>query len=71
MPVSITLNDGRSFEGQIDSWLGCPETPLAPEQLRVKFDRMVQGSSRRLRDSLFDDLMRLDRLSSLEDLALA
>jgi 2-methylcitrate dehydratase PrpD len=69
--VSITLNDGRSFEGQIDSWLGCPETPLAPEQLRVKFDRMVQGSSRRLRDSLFDDLMRLDRLSSLEDLALA
>ena len=68
--VVVSLHDGRAYEGQIDSWLGCPETPLAPEQLRIKFDRMVQGgTSARLRNSLFDDLMRLERLSSLEPLA--
>jgi 2-methylcitrate dehydratase PrpD len=70
--VAVTLNDGRAYEGQVDSWLGCPETPLAPEQLRVKFDRMVQvDTSTRLRTSLFDDLLRLEHLPSLEGLALA
>jgi 2-methylcitrate dehydratase PrpD len=69
--VAVTLQDGRALEGQIDSWLGCPETPLAPEQLRIKFDRMVQAdTSTRLRKSLFDDLMRLEHLPSLEALAL-
>ncbi len=69
--ISVSLHDGRTFGGQIDTWLGCPETPLATEQLRVKFDRLVQSASSRLRNSLFDDLMRLERYSSLEALFLA
>jgi 2-methylcitrate dehydratase PrpD len=68
--VSVSLSDGRTFGGQADSWLGCPETPLSAEQLRVKFDRLTQGASNRLRTSLFDDLMRLEQLTSLDALAL-
>ena len=68
--VSVTCNDGRRSDGQIDSWLGCPETPFSEAQLQVKFDRLVQGASKRLRESLFDDLMRLERCSSLEALVL-
>jgi len=39
--------------------------------LRAKFDRITQGASQRLRETLFNDLMRLDELKSLEALALA
>ena len=69
--LDITLKDGRTFGGQIDTWLGCPETPLSKEQLRAKFDRITQGASKRLRETLFDDLMRLDQMKSLETLPLA
>jgi len=69
--LDVTLNDGRSFGGQIDTWLGCPETPLSGEQLRTKFDRSTQVASKRLRETLFDDLMRLDQVKSLEALALS
>jgi len=69
--MRLTLADGRSIEGALDSWLGCPETPLAVEQLRAKFDRLTERSSAKLKSSLFDDLMRLDALPSLEALALA
>jgi 2-methylcitrate dehydratase PrpD len=69
--MRVTLHDGRSFEGASDTWLGCPETPLSTAQLRVKFDRLTQGSSSELKATLFDDLMRLEQLPSLERLALA
>ena len=69
--ISVSLNDGRTFGGQIDTWPGCPETPLSGEQLRTKFDRLTQGASSRLKNSLFDDLMRLERLTSLDAVALA
>jgi len=68
--LDVTLKDGRTFGGQIDTWLGCPETPLSPEQLRAKFDRITQGASKRLRETLFDELMRLDQVKTLEMLAL-
>jgi len=68
--LDATLKDGPTFSGQIDTWLGCPETPLSPEQLRTKFDRITQSASKRLRETLFDDLMRLDEVKSLEALAL-
>jgi len=68
--VEVTLKDQRTFGGQIDTWLGCPETPLSSEQLRVKFDRITQSASKRLRDTLFDNLMRLEQVKSLEALAL-
>jgi 2-methylcitrate dehydratase PrpD len=68
--LDITLKDGRTFGGQIDSWLGCPETPLSTEQLHDKFDRITASASKRLHDTLFDNLMRLEHVKSLETLAL-
>jgi 2-methylcitrate dehydratase PrpD len=68
--MRVVLRDGRSFDGALDSWLGCPETPMTTEQLRAKFDKLCQGESEALRQSLFDDVMRLDQLSSVDQLAL-
>jgi 2-methylcitrate dehydratase PrpD len=68
--VRVMLRDGRSFDGALDSWLGCPETPMTTEQLRAKFDRLCQGESDGFRQSLFDDLMRLDQLTSVDALTL-
>jgi 2-methylcitrate dehydratase PrpD len=69
--LDITLKDGRTLGGQIDSWLGCPETPLSIDQLHDKFDRITASASKRLQDTLFDNLMRLEQVKSLETLALA
>jgi 2-methylcitrate dehydratase PrpD len=68
--LDITLKDGRTFGGNLDTWLGCPETPLSTEQLRDKFDRITGSASKRLRDTLFDNLMQLEQVKSLELLAL-
>jgi 2-methylcitrate dehydratase PrpD len=68
--LDITLKDGRTFGGNLDTWLGCPETPLSTEQLRDKFDRITGSASKRLRDTLFDNLMQLEQVKSLEMLAL-
>jgi len=68
--LDITLKDGRTFGGQIDTWLGCPETPLSTEQLRDKFDRITGSASTLLRETLFDNLMQLEQVKSLEPLAL-
>jgi 2-methylcitrate dehydratase PrpD len=68
--MRVVLRDGRSFDGALDSWLGCPETPMTTEQLRAKFDKLCQDESDGLRRSLFDDLMRLDELSSVDQLVL-
>jgi 2-methylcitrate dehydratase PrpD len=68
--MRVVLCDGRSFDSALDSWLGCPETPMTTEQLRTKFDKLCQDESDRLRRSLFDDLMRLDELSSVDQLVL-
>jgi 2-methylcitrate dehydratase PrpD len=69
--VRVTLRDGRTFEQASDSWPGCPETPLSVVELRDKFDRITASASPKLRSSLFDDLMCLEQLPSLEGLALA
>ncbi|MEA2938454.1 MAG: hypothetical protein QOC56_1958 [Alphaproteobacteria bacterium] len=69
--MKVTLNDGRSFDAGLDTWLGCPETPLSSDQFRMKFDKLTQSASSKLKYSLFDDLMQVQRFSSLEALALA
>jgi 2-methylcitrate dehydratase PrpD len=69
--MTVALHDGRVVEGARDTFLGCPETPMTPGQLRTKFDSLTQGSSDRLNRTLFDDLMRLEQLPSLDQLALA
>ena len=69
--MQVALRDGRTFEGALDAFLGCPETPFTSEGLRVKFEKLVQDGSDELKRSLFDDLMRIDELPSLERLVLA
>jgi 2-methylcitrate dehydratase PrpD len=69
--MTVTLHDGRAVEGARDTFLGCPETPMTAAQLRTKFDSLMQGGSEQLRRALFDDLMRLEQLPSLDQLALA
>ena len=56
--------------GAADTFLGCPQTPLSDEQLRFKFDRLCKDGSPRLKQSLFDDLMRVEALPSLASLRL-
>jgi len=68
--MRVALHDGRSFEGASDTWLGCPETPLRQEQLRLKFDCLMHGTSAERTASLFDDLMRLDDISDVGQLVL-
>jgi 2-methylcitrate dehydratase PrpD len=63
--MRVVLHDGRVLDGALDTWLGCPETPLTTEQLRVKFDRLCRDESERLRQSLFDELMNLEGLPSV------
>jgi 2-methylcitrate dehydratase PrpD len=69
--MMVALHDGRVFEGTLDTFLGCPETPMTSDQLRTKFDSLTQTGSDRLKQTLFNDLMGLERLSSLDRLALA
>lgn len=69
--MRVVLRDGRSFEGASDAWPGCPETPLSRVQLRLKFDRLMQGPSAGLAAPLFDDLMRLEEMSCVGRLVLA
>jgi 2-methylcitrate dehydratase PrpD len=69
--MRLTLRDGRAFEAERDSFLGCPETPMSADQLRLKFDKLTQGCSEKLRRTLFDDLMRIEQLQSLEALTLS
>jgi 2-methylcitrate dehydratase PrpD len=68
--LMVQLHDKRTFEGASDTWLGCPETPLSPAALRLKFERLTEGGSADLKASLFDDLMRLETLPSVARLAL-
>jgi len=68
--ITVTLRDRRRFEGAADSFLGCPQTPLSDEQLRFKFDRLCKDGPARLRQSLFDDLMRVEQVPSLASLPL-
>jgi 2-methylcitrate dehydratase PrpD len=69
--MAVTLHDGRAIEGARDTFLGCPETPMTPAQLRMKFDALTRERSDELKRTLFDDLMRLEELPSLDNLALA
>jgi 2-methylcitrate dehydratase PrpD len=68
--MRVTLRDGRTFEGVLENFLGCPETPMTAEQLRRKFDKLTQSGSAKLHQTLFDDLMRIEQLPSLDKLTL-
>jgi len=63
--MSVTLRNGRSVEGTLDSFIGCPESPFTMERLRGKFMALTEG--RRLdREHVF---RRLDSTLFLDDVA--
>ncbi len=66
--VTVTLRDGRRIEAANEHFLGCPESPLADEELRFKFDRLCQDAG--VRPSLFDELMQIEKISSVASLPL-
>ena len=69
--LEVALRDGRRFEGALDTFLGCPDTPLTDDGLRFKFDRLCKDAPAPLRQSLFDELMRLEKLRSVDALTLS
>jgi 2-methylcitrate dehydratase PrpD len=63
--MSAALRDGRTVEGALDSFVGCPESPFTIERLRSKFMALTEG--RRIdRDRTF---RRLESILSLDDVA--
>lgn len=68
--IVVALRDDRRFEAAAETFLGCPQSPLSDEQLRFKFDRLCKDGSERLRQALFDELMRVETLPSLAALSL-
>jgi 2-methylcitrate dehydratase PrpD len=62
--IAVSLRDGRGFEDERETFLGCPETPLSDEQLRFKFERLCRDVPMRLS---FDQLMAIETLPSLVD----
>jgi hypothetical protein len=61
--VAVSLHDGRRYTGALETFAGCPETPLSDDQLRFKFDRLLKDASAKA--TLFDDLTRIEELPSL------
>ena len=68
--VIVSLRDGRRVEGGLDTFLGCPETPLTDDQLRIKFDRLCKDAPAGLKRSLHGELMRVETLPSMAALTL-
>jgi 2-methylcitrate dehydratase PrpD len=68
--VIVSLRDGRRFEGALDAFLGCPETPITDDQLRQKFERLCKDAPAGLKRSLYGELMRLEELPAVAALAL-
>ncbi|MPZ40701.1 MAG: hypothetical protein GEU95_22160 [Rhizobiales bacterium] len=60
--IAVLLRDGRRFDDERETFLGCPETPLTDEQLRFKFERLCRDASMTLS---FDELMTIEALPSL------
>jgi 2-methylcitrate dehydratase PrpD len=66
----VRLTNGEVLSGELRSFLGAPETPFTEAMLKVKFDRLIQDEATHLRATLFSDLMRLEQVDRLSDLAL-
>jgi hypothetical protein len=69
--MRLELANGETFEGELSSFLGAPETPFTEAGLRRKFDRLIADEAAQLRASLFDTLMQIDKCACVSDLALA
>jgi 2-methylcitrate dehydratase PrpD len=68
--IRIRLANGETHGGELNSFLGTPETPFSEDGLKLKFERLVQDEAPQLKSTLFADLMRIEQLERVSDLAL-
>jgi 2-methylcitrate dehydratase PrpD len=69
--MSIQLQNGKRLGGELNSFLGSPDTPFDADGLKVKFDKLVQDEAQGLKSSLFGELMRMELIGDVNDLTLA
>jgi len=68
--MRIRLASGEMRSGELNSFLGTPETPFSEDGLKAKFERLVQDETPQLKSTLFADLMRIEQLGRVNELAL-
>lgn len=69
--MAIGLKDGRRIEGHLDHFRGTPEQPFTRADVKHKFDNVTRGAlSTATRDTLFGQLMALETLADVRELAL-
>jgi 2-methylcitrate dehydratase PrpD len=68
--MRIRLANGETRGGELNSFLGTPETPFSEDVLKAKFERLVQDEAAHLKSTLFADLMRIEQFERVKDLAL-
>jgi 2-methylcitrate dehydratase PrpD len=42
--MAVKLQDGRTIDGSLDSFVGCPESPFSADRLRHKFMALTDGA---------------------------
>jgi 2-methylcitrate dehydratase PrpD len=68
--MRIRLANGEALSGELNSFLGTPETPFTEDGLKAKFERLVQDEAPHLKSTLFADLMRLEQFERISELVL-
>jgi len=68
--MRIRLANGEALSGELNSFLGTPETPFTEGGLKAKFDRLVQDEAPHLKSTLFAELMRLEQFERISELVL-
>lgn len=69
--MAVALNDGRRIEGHLDAFRGTPEQPFTRADVKHKFDNVTRGAlSAATRDKLYAQLMALETLADVRELAL-
>lgn len=66
--LQVELKSGVRFDAEMAVFRGCPEAPLAEEELKAKFDRLVADETEPLRSSGYGAIMALDTLASVREL---
>lgn len=54
--LRVHLSDGRVLEGMAETFLGAPDRPLSPAQLRSRFDRLTRHEPPEAMETLFRQL---------------
>jgi len=69
--MAIVLKDGRKIAGHLDAFRGTPEQPYTRADVKHKFDNVTRGAlSDDTRDKLFEQLMALEKVADVRELAL-